>query len=288
MVAGVSIVGLSMIVGYKSLHHPAAVSSAGANANGSANTTLVLASAARNIDVGETITGSLVRTALGDVRRNGAVATPGEVVGKVATRPIPAGAMIERSMYDAHTKLAIRVPVGMRAVSIDTTAEIAVAGLVRPGDRVDVQTVYPGQDAINGMRGTPGVATRSQAKTLLQMVPVLAVGELVLGSTTTKPTNATSDNALTSAARTVTLALTPPQVLTLSLAKHVGALSLALRNPDDNDLGAAEAQASDDKPAHSPVHFAARAPHRHIRSAPASTVQIVIAGRDHAAQIAAQ
>jgi pilus assembly protein CpaB len=233
--------------------------------------------------VGETITGSLIRTALGDVRRNGAVATPGEVVGKVATRPIPAGAMIERSMYDAHTKLAIRVPVGMRAVSIDTTAEIAVAGLIRPGDRVDVQTVYPGQDAINGVRGAFGVAGRSHAKTLLEMVPVLAVGELVLGSTTSKPTNPGSDNALTSAARTVTLALTPQQVLTLSLAKHVGALSLALRNPDDNALGAAGAQANDDQPARAPVRFAARAPHRHIRTAPASNVQIVIAGRNYAA-----
>ncbi len=283
MAAGLSIAGLSMIVGYKSLHHPAAAPAAGVNANSAASTTLVLASAARNINVGETITGSLIRTALGDVRRNGAVATPGEVVGKVATRPIPAGAMIERSMYDAHTKLAIRVPVGMRAVSIDTTAEIAVAGLIRPGDRVDVQTVYPGQDAINGVRGALGGTGRSQAKTLLQMVPVLAVGELVLGSTTTKPTNPSSDNALTSAARTVTLALTPQQVLTLSLAKHVGALSLALRNPDDTDLGAAGAQVSDDTPAKAPVHFAARAPHRHIRTAPASNVQIVIAGRNYAA-----
>jgi len=277
MAAGLSIAGLSMIVGYKSLHHAQPVPPAGTS---SVNTTLVLASAARTINVGETITGSLIRTALGDVRRNGAVATPSEVVGKVATRQIPAGAMIERSMYDAHTKLAIRVPVGMRAVSIDTTAEIAVAGLIRPGDRVDVQTVYPGQDAINGIHGTLNGAGRSQAKTLLQMVPVLAVGELVLGSTTTKPTNPSSDNALTSAARTVTLALTPPQVLTLSLAKHVGALSLALRNPDDNDLGA---QVADDMPAKKPVHYAARAPRRHIHTAPASNVQIVIAGRSYAA-----
>jgi len=277
MAAGLSIAGLSMIVGYKSLHHPQPVAVAGASA---APTTLVLASAARTINIGETITGSLIRTALGDVRRNGAVATPNEVVGKVATRQIPAGAMIERSMYDAHTKLAIRVPVGMRAVSIDTTAEIAVAGLIRPGDRVDVQTVYPGQDAINGMHATLGEAGRSQAKTLLQMVPVLAVGELVLGSTTTKPTNAVADNALTSAARTVTLALTPPQVLTLSLAKHVGALSLALRNPDDTDVGA---QVADDTPVKKPVHYAARAPRRHTHTAPASNVQIVIAGRSYAA-----
>jgi len=273
MAAGLSLAGLSMIVGYKSLHQPVAPAASAHPVSAPAVTMLALAGAARDIAVGETITPSLVRTAVGDVSRNPTIATPGEAIGKVATRAIPAGALIDRTMIDARTKLAIRVPVGMRAMSIDTTAEIAVAGLIRPGDSVDVQAVYPGEDAITGTRGTG----RSHARTLLQMVPVLAVGELVLGTNAAKASNASNDNndnALTSAARTVTLALTPAQVSTLALAKHVGTLSLSLRNPDDKDLDAVAADAAPAIP-----HEGAHRPVRHrARTRAGSPVQIVIGG----------
>jgi pilus assembly protein CpaB len=215
MVAGLALAGLSTIVGYKALHVRPAVAGTSARPVSGATSNLTLASATRAIAVGETISASLVRNAVGDVNHNPAAATPAEVIGKVATRAIPAGALIQRTMIDAGTKLAIRVPVGMRAMSIDTTAEIAVAGLIRPGDNVDVEAVYPGQDAINGARGIG----RSHARTLLQMVPVLAVGELVLGTNTAKAgngSNGSNGTALTPAARTVTLALTPVQVSTLS------------------------------------------------------------------------
>jgi len=156
-------------------------------------------------------------------------------MGKVALMPIPAGAPIGRSAIGSEDKLAIRVPVGMRAISINTTDEIAVAGLIRPGDRVDVQTVYPGADMSGGLRGTG----RSKAVTLLQLVPVLAVGEAVIGMEA-QPSAASSPTGLSppppQPARTVTLALTPEQVSTLALAKSIGALYLALRNPADKAL----------------------------------------------------
>lgn len=279
MAAGLSMAGLAGIVGYSSLHHQPATPQASAHpVVAPSPNDLALASAARDIQVGETISSALVRTAVGDVARNPTVATPSEAIGKVATRAIPAGHLIERTMIDARTKLAIRVPVGMRAMSIDTTAEIAVAGLIRPGDTVDVQTVYPGQDAITGARGTTG---RSHAKTLLQMVPVLAVGELVLGNSAAKANNATTDSALTSAARTVTLALTPAQVSTLSLAKNVGTLSLSLRNPDDKDVGAELADAGADVP-HRPS--APRPMRKRVRVAAEPAVQIMVGGRRAVAQ----
>ncbi len=191
----------------------------------------LFAVATRAIDTGETITADMVRNSAGDPARFPGAAMPSEVIGKVATRALPAGATIPRAAVDMATKLAIRVPVGMRAMSIDTTAEIAVAGLVRPGDRVDVQAVYPGADAINGARGEG----ESRAQTLLQMVQVLAVGELVVG---TQPASASgADGAMSSPplpARTVTLSLTPDQVSVLSLAKATGSLYLSLRNPADS------------------------------------------------------
>lgn len=189
----------------------------------------LLVQAARAIRTGETISAAMIRNGAGDPARFPYAATSAEVVGKVATREIPAGALIARDAVGMESKLAIRVPMGMRAISIDTTAEIAVAGLVRPGDRVDVQVVYPGADAISGARG----AGRSRAQALLQMVQILAVGEVVVGTQQASGV----EGALASPpppARTVTLALTPEQVSTLSLAKSTGALTLSLRNPADS------------------------------------------------------
>ncbi|HWJ71501.1 MAG TPA: Flp pilus assembly protein CpaB [Sphingobium sp.] len=190
----------------------------------------VLATAAQAIATGDTITAAMIHNAPADPARFPGMAMVTEVVGKVATQDVAKGAMIPRAGLDLATKLAIRVPVGMRAISIDTTAEIAVAGLVQPGDRVDVQAVYPGTDALSGGRGDG----QSRAGTLLQMVQVLAVGDLVVG---TRPATG-GEGDLTAPppappARTVTLALSPEQVSTLSLAKATGSLYLSLRNPAD-------------------------------------------------------
>lgn len=190
---------------------------------------VVFAATTRDIKIGETIRADMIRNATYDSARVPSAATPAEVIGRVATRDIAANVLIPRAALEQEGKLAIRVPVGMRAISIDTTAEIAVAGLVRPGDRVDVQVVYPGEDAIGGARGNG----RSRARALLQMVPVLAVGDLVLGSQG-KAGVGDSVSSPPPPARTVTLALTPQQVSELSLAKSTGALYLSLRNPEDS------------------------------------------------------
>lgn len=189
---------------------------------------VVLAMTTREVKIGETITADMIRNAAFDPARFPTAATPAEVIGRVATRDIAANSILAREALQQESKLAIRVPVGMRAISIDTTAEIAVAGLVRPGDRVDVQVVYPGEDSISGSRGNG----RSRAKALLQMVPVLAVGDLVLGTPVKE--GAAEAASAPQPARTVTLALTPQQVSELSLAKSTGGLYLSLRNPEDN------------------------------------------------------
>ena len=110
---------------------------------------------------------------------------------------------------------------------------------MRPGDRVDVQVIYPGADAISGARGMG----RSRAETLLQMVQVLAVGELVVGTSQSTGSEG-QQSAPQPPARTVTLALTPEQVSTLSLAKSTGGLYLSLRNPIDNQEVAVAAMTS--------------------------------------------
>jgi pilus assembly protein CpaB len=156
----------------------------------------------------------------------------------------------------------------MRAMSIDTTAEIAVAGLVRPGDRVDVQVVYPGEDAIMGARGLG----RSHAQTLLQMVQVLAVGDVVVGAAAPTDGIAGAAAAPPPPARTVTLALSPEQVSTLSLAKNVGALYLSLRNPNDAEVAIAPIPAI--------ARHAAPAPRRVARAVqPQHAIELVVGDR---------
>ena len=200
---------------------------------------VLLAVAARAIRTGETITANMVRSVAADAVHHPMAAAPVEVIDRVAATNIPANALIARTALAQESTLAVRVPVGMRAISLDTSAEIAVAGLLRPGDRVDVQVVYPGADALSGARGSG----RSQAQTLLQMVQVLAVGDAVVG--TQPPSRESgagggeqdarrrSSTPAPAVARTVTLALFPEQVAALSLAKSTGALHLSLRNPHD-------------------------------------------------------
>ena len=252
MVAGTLSALLFLMLGMREMQRSSAAEVPAAQpAAGLSPQPIVLAAAARPIRTGETITAVMIRNAMADPARHPSAATPAELIGKVATRAIAAGALIPRDAVGGEEKLAIRVPVGMRAISIDTTAEIAVAGLVRPGDRVDVQVVYPGADAISGARG----AGRSRAQTLLQMVQVLAVGDAVLG---TAPSSGTKD-AISSAplpARTVTLALDPQQVSTLSLAKSTGALTLSLRNPVDSEqvaVAPANSKGPDPVPAAQPM-----------------------------------
>lgn len=221
---GLCAAALSLLLGLGELQRQAAP--AAARPGPAAARLVVLAEATRPIALGETITAGMIRNAPGDPARHPLVATAGEVVGKVATRPLAAGAMIPREALDQAARLAIRVPFGMRAMTIETPGEIAVAGLLRPGDTVDVEVVYPGADALSGARGS----ARSRADTLLQNVLVLAVGDAVVGASTGP---ATAGERTSGPARTVTLALAPAQVAVLSLAKSTGTLHLSLRNPAD-------------------------------------------------------
>lgn len=244
----------------------------------------VLAVATRDVKIGETITADMIRNASLDPSRVPGAATPAEVVGRVATRDIRANTPIPREALQQEGKLAIRVPVGMRAISIDTTAEIAVAGLVRPGDRVDVQVVYPGEDAIGGARGNG----RSRSTTLLQMVPVLAVGEVVIGEPV-KDGVTGAVSAPPPPARNVTLALDPQQVSELSLAKSTGALYLSLRNPEDKqEVATAQVASILEAPsaaARPTPAFAAAPPPRAAAAPPARAAQPRRAPAPHAIEL---
>jgi pilus assembly protein CpaB len=138
--------------------------------------------------------------------------------GKYSLITIPAGSVLTRSKIGAGGAAALpaRLPVGMRAVSISIDRVKGVAGLIQPGDRVDVIAVPPrvGNEI-------------PRASAILRGVLVLAMGnEVETASATPSPEN----QNLT----TVTLALTPNQVDLLAAADLNTTLRLALRSPKES------------------------------------------------------
>jgi pilus assembly protein CpaB len=115
--------------------------------------------------------------------------------------------------------LAAMVLPGERAVTIMVDEETGVAGLLRPGDYVDVlgSFVRPADQKLATI-------------TLLQNMPVLAAGSLV-GATQREPGQDRSARGY----RTVTLSATLEESELLIFAQQRTKLALVLRNPEDSE-----------------------------------------------------
>ncbi|KQO59871.1 MULTISPECIES: Flp pilus assembly protein CpaB [unclassified Methylobacterium] len=113
--------------------------------------------------------------------------------------------------------MAAILPSGMRAVAIvtDTRGSSSAGGFILPNDHVDVIRTYRDEDASRSGGGEAQIS-----ETLLTDIRVLAVGQIV------QEKNGT--NVVTG--ETATLALTPSQAETVTLAQKVGQLSLSLRS----------------------------------------------------------
>lgn len=110
------------------------------------------------------------------------------------------------------------IPKGMRLKTIAVDAEKSAAGLLGPGDRVDVQ-LFVRKDQRTGIE-------EAQSKVILQNIRVFAVDQTVQRSP-----DGGEDRTI---AKTVSLMLTPEQASKLSLAEQIGEISLTPRNPDDD------------------------------------------------------
>jgi pilus assembly protein CpaB len=113
-----------------------------------------------------------------------------------------------------------QIPKGMRLKTIEVDATKSAAGLLGPGDRVDVQ-LFVRKDARTGVE-------MAKSKIILQNIRVFAVDQTVQRSP-----EGGDERAI---AKTVSLMLTPEQASKLSLAEQVGEISLIPRNPDDDEL----------------------------------------------------
>jgi len=159
-------------------------------------------------------------------------------------RPQLWGAMVRRSLGAGdpllgselmrpgdHGFLAAVLGPSMRAVTIGVDMVSGGAGLIWPGDRVDLILTQT-MDAPALPSGRRLVAT-----TVLDNIRVIAVDQRLVEG-------ATPDATEPKAARTVTLEVTPPQAERVSVAQRLGQLSLVVRSADQ-PAGAVAARAGE-------------------------------------------
>lgn len=122
------------------------------------------------------------------------------------------------------------IPKGFRLKTISVDAEKSAAGLLSPGDRVDVQ-LFVKRDERNGIDS-------AKTKVILQNIRVFAVDQTVQRSP--------DGGEERTIAKTVSLLLTPEQASKLTLAENLGQVSLIPRNPDDEESGELAEYSTDD------------------------------------------
>jgi pilus assembly protein CpaB len=113
---------------------------------------------------------------------------------------------------------------GSRAISINVDAESGGSGLIWPGDYVDVVLTQMIDKAELDKADLAQRAHRTLSETVLHNVRIVAIDqEIVQGGTAN---NATAGKVV----RTVSLQLAPEQVKKITVAQHLGTLSLAIRS----------------------------------------------------------
>ena len=146
-----------------------------------------------------------------------------ELVGAVVRFGVPAGQpLVDGAIVKPGERgfLAAILEPGYRAVSIPISPASSNAGLVLPGDRVDIIMTH--NFTIEDSEGAE--QAHSASETILTNVRVLAIDR-----------NLSNNSEEANVGRTATLQVTPKQAESMTLAQQIGQLSLSLRGLDDND-----------------------------------------------------
>ena len=161
-------------------------------------------------------------TATGNfIRKNNRPDAIEKMSGLIVRVPFVAGEPIrEAKLVDAKGAgfMAAILPTGMRAVSTKISPETGAGGFILPNDHVDV--ILTRRDLAATKAAGGDVQT---SETILSNVRVLAIDQTVQEKNGQKVV----------VGKTATLELSPSQVETLTLAQHMGLLSLALRSITD-------------------------------------------------------
>lgn len=175
-------------------------------------------------------------------------------VNRVVSVPILRGTQILGSMLGTSdtSSLARKIPKDKLAFSVAVNNVTGIAGLVQPGDFVDILVTVEVGDVGVKTTGPSAMNTEVMTKVVLQNVLVLAVDQRSHRSraasiqpiASSGPGNVFSSSSSSSAANgnsitTATLAVTNDQILPLTLAQEIGSISLTLRSawPSEQQLG---------------------------------------------------
>jgi pilus assembly protein CpaB len=171
------------------------------------------------------------------VKPEGGADNRSEYIGQMARRSIMAGEPVSAPTLIKQGEAGIasaNLAPGMRSVTIQVGPQTGAAGLILPGDRVDVILLSNVRDN-SGLDAAVGRETvaRFGAEVLLRNVRVVAVNQLMKHN----PADGPGVNA-----QTVTLEVTPAQAQQLALVAMLGTISLSLRSwaKDDTDKKADE------------------------------------------------
>jgi pilus assembly protein CpaB len=185
-----------------------------------------------------------------------AISDPRDAIGRVAVVPVPRGAQLLATYLQdlGQTALANEVPTGRRALTMAVNDVTGVAGLLRPGNFVDVFGTFEFGRPVSSQGGRIQYADeRTETRLLLQNLQVVAVERQHLHAREearaeqaagTMAEQARAEQRQTQASRqitNVTLLVGPAEAQQLILAQEIGTLTLALRSNLDTgravDLG---------------------------------------------------
>src|ERR1700722_13746458 len=145
-----------------------------------------------------------------EFRPSSAVTELSSIRDEAANANLPAGEIVVNGMFVSPDSIASvaaeTVPEGDVAISVSVDQVHAVAGLIQPGDKVDILL------DLNG----------NQETYLYQQVPVLAVGTTLVPAPGTAPSGAQTTAAATTTSNVITFAVTPDAAARIALAQSDG------------------------------------------------------------------
>lgn len=143
-----------------------------------------------------------------------------EIAGRVLSRPVQSGETILNShlAQGAGAGFSAQLPEGMRALTFPVDEEASIAGMLAPGDRIDLLF-------------TTTAANDSVTLPLLFSVPVIATG-----LRTQANEHSLSDRPQSGPFRTITVAVAPADAAKITLAQDAGRITVALRQPNDQTV----------------------------------------------------
>jgi pilus assembly protein CpaB len=182
--------------------------------------------AVQDIDASQKITAEKIKLEKWPADRvpEGALKDLKLVDGKFANQRLYSGEpVLVKKLMDSLESSALKIPEGFRLVTLPVKADTGVAGLIRPGDRVDVVGFFEKSSAISA----------PTTKTVLENVRVFAIDSQTVQS---------SEEQGGTAAKTVSLLVRREDQEAWTWALELGKLRLSLRHPSESAVDPEDAQ----------------------------------------------